>query len=164
MTQNNITSNYDLQLFLKILNINVTIRSKNDNIFDRVARNGSYIINLSDKENPGTHWVALFIRNKVGVFFDSYGLPPPEIIGQFTHKKKLIYSTDTIQSIDSTTCGFFCVWFLYVFNNLDETYLTYQQYGYALNQFLRKFDKNNTEKNDDILRREIKKIFTIVRK
>jgi hypothetical protein len=38
---NNITSNIDLQFFLNLLNINVVIRSKNDIIFDRVARDGS---------------------------------------------------------------------------------------------------------------------------
>jgi hypothetical protein len=151
--------------FLKLLDISVTIRSKNDILFKRYAKDGSsYIINLADDNRPGTHWVALFIKNKVAVFFDSYGLPPPQIIGQFTHKKKLIYSSDTIQSIDSSACIFFCVLFLYVFNNLGEQYSSLKQFGYALNQFLRKFDKNNTEKNDDILRQELRKIFAIIRK
>jgi hypothetical protein len=164
MTQNNITSNYDLQLFLKILNINVTIRSKNDNIFDRVARNGSYIINMADNNLPGTHWVSLHIKNNIAIYFDSYGLAPPNDIKQFTKKKTLIYSSDMIQSMNSTACGFYCLFFLFFFNKLDTQYSSLTQFGYALNQFLRKFDKNNIENNDNILRLELRKIFAIVRK
>ena len=161
---NNITSNIDLQFYLNLLNIKVTTRSKNDNIFDRVAKNESYIINMSDDNLPGTHWVSLYIKNNIAIYFDSYGLAPPNDIKRFTHKKKLLYSTDMIQNMKSTACGYFCVYFLFVFNKLDKQYSTVKQYGYALNKLLIKFDKNNTEKNDDILRREIKKIFTIVRK
>jgi hypothetical protein len=119
---------------------------------------------MADHNLPGTHWVALFIRNNIAIYFDSYGLAPPNDIKEFTKKNKLIYSSDMIQSMTSTACGFYCIYFLFFFNKLDTQYSTDKKYGYALNKLLLKFDKNNSEKNDDILRREIKKIFTIVRK
>ena len=50
--------------------------------------------------------------------WDSYGAPAPEEILQFMRrarrkdgrKKKMIYSTFQIQDIDSTKCGYFCVY------------------------------------------------------
>jgi hypothetical protein len=155
---NNITSNVDLKLFLEILNItNVIIRSKDN--FNTYPKNGNYIVNLADSDNSGTHWTALFIKNDIAVYFDSYGLAPPNQVKLFCKSKKLIYNTDTIQSFDSTACGYYCILFIYHFNRLNKTYITARQYGYALNKFNSVFNINNTEKNDGILKKQLNLIY-----
>jgi hypothetical protein len=157
MNINNITSNYDLELFLSMLGIHVIIKSK-DNI-ELLRNGGNYIINLADHNKPGTHWVALFIKQNIAIYFDSYGLPPPTIIKQFYKGRKLIYNADMIQSMNSTACGYYCILFLHHFTHLNKDYKTIRQFGYALNKFNQPFDLNNTQKNDLILRDRIKNIY-----
>jgi hypothetical protein len=83
---NNITSNIDLKIYLSLLNINnVIIKSKDH--FNTYPKNGSYIINLADSDNNGTHWTALYIKDKIAVYFDSYGLAPPKDIQEFVKVK-----------------------------------------------------------------------------
>jgi hypothetical protein len=65
---------------------------------------GSFIINLDDSDGPGTHWVAW----KNGVYFDSYGLPPPLAVPRPIEG----YNGDAIQSLNSEGCGWFCLYFL----------------------------------------------------
>jgi hypothetical protein len=155
----NITSNTDLKIFLSLLNINnVTIKSKDN--FIEYPKNGSYIVNLADSDDPGTHWTAFYIKDNIAVYFDSYGLAPPKDIQRFVKGKKLLYNTDHIQSNDSTACGYYCVLFLYHFNSLNKDYKTIKQYGYALNKFNQPFDLDNKDKNDDILRQKLKSILT----
>ena len=36
-------------------------------------RKGAYVINLDEYENTGTHWIALFVKPKYTVYFDSFG-------------------------------------------------------------------------------------------
>jgi hypothetical protein len=85
--------------------------------------NKTYIINLQDsetedgKENSGTHWTMLHIKEypngKVEPFyFDPYGVEPPEIVkmkvrGKF--KKYLPYNNKDIQSLMNEACGYYCL-------------------------------------------------------
>jgi hypothetical protein len=157
---NNITSNTDLKIFLTLLNINnVTIRSKDN--FTIYPKNGNYIINLADSDKTGTHWTSIYIKNNIAIYFDSYGLAPPKNIQKFVKGKKLLYNTDHIQSFKSTACGYYCVLFLYHFNNLSNDYKTIKQYGYALNKFNQPFDLDNKENNDEILRTTLKNILML---
>ena len=34
----------------------------------------AYVINLSDKQSKGTHWVSLFIDKNMAVYFDFLGI------------------------------------------------------------------------------------------
>ena len=36
--------------------------------------NGSYIINLDEYADVGTHWIALYVKNNGVIYFDSFGL------------------------------------------------------------------------------------------
>lgn len=160
---NNITSNTDLKIFLALLNINnITIKSKDN--FTIYPKNGNYIINLADSDNPGTHWTSLYIKDNIAIYFDSYGLAPPKDIQKFVKGKKLLYNTDHIQSDTSTACGYYCVLFLYHFNNLNKDYKTLKQFGYALNKYLQPYNLNNKDENDDILRQRLKSILTTHKK
>lgn len=85
-------------------------------------KNVSFIINLSNCNEKGSHFVALYISSKKIYYFDSYGLPPfsPEII-KFIKKntalqRKFEYNSQLIQSKNSILCGYFCIAFLMSFD------------------------------------------------
>ena len=44
-------------------------------------KKGAHIINLDEYENTGTYWIALFVKPKYTVYFDSFGIEyiPKEI-------------------------------------------------------------------------------------
>ena len=50
------------------------------NLPDKIKK-GAYVINLGEYANIGTHWIALFVKPKYTVYFDSFGIEhiPKEI-------------------------------------------------------------------------------------
>ena len=58
---------------------NNTIRSKE---LGSAVKNGAYVINLDEYHDIGTHWVALYVNNKMVTYFDSFGVEhiPKEIM------------------------------------------------------------------------------------
>ena len=88
--------------FHSLTNIEINEYYKNEPRFNGVySRNnlpnkikkGAYVINLDEYKNTGTHWVALFVKPKYTVYFDSFGIEhiPKEI-------NKLIGNNDTTKS------------------------------------------------------------------
>ena len=84
----------------------------------KVNKKTSYIINLDDSDGGGTHWTAYYYKNGGHFFFDSYGLPPPKNI---VNKKKVIYSTNTIQKLPNS-CGLLCVIWLYLMTYSNKSF------------------------------------------
>lgn len=81
------------------------------------------IVNYEDKYHSGTHWVSIQIQeSKYAVYFDSYGLPPPESILTFLRKgrsqglyKDIVMNIKEIQpktGEGSKACGWFILKFL----------------------------------------------------
>ena len=96
----------------------------------------SFITNTDDHANPGQHWNSWFIRDDKISFFDSFGRSPDDpafpshyqdLTGNF---KNIEYSRTQIQGWNDTTCGMFCVHFIYVlslgldFQNFISDYST----------------------------------------
>ena len=110
-----------LLLFHPLTNIEINEYYKNEPKFNAVySRNnlpnkikkGAYVINLDEYENIGTHWVALFVKPKYTVYFDSFGIEHiPKEINKFIHNdiKSNIFK---IQAYDSIMCGYFCIEFI----------------------------------------------------
>ena len=99
------------------------------------------IINLDPSHLPGSHWVALFINeNNIAEYFDSFGFPNLSIellnLLNINNVKKLVYNKYILQSIDSSSCGAYCVLFLKMRCN-----------SFSLNEFLKLFS-NRTIQND----------------
>ena len=46
-------------------------------------KKGAYVISLDEHENTGTHWVALFVKPKYMVYFDSFGIEHIPMCGYF---------------------------------------------------------------------------------
>jgi hypothetical protein len=88
----------------------------------------SMVINLDEKDEPGSHWVAIFMRTpKTVCYFDSYGQPPPEGgIKEFLRGREVEPNNFPIQSIISDVCGHYCIYFIHRCSKGDayETILT----------------------------------------
>ena len=88
-------------------------------------KKGAYVINLDKDEDAGTHWIALYVKNKKVVYFDSFGVEhvPKEII-KFIKNKDIIANIFRLQAYDSIMCGYFCIKFIdYMFD--DKTLIDY---------------------------------------
>ena len=84
-----------------------------DNLLNSI-KSGAYVINIDEYHDIGTHWVALYVNNKIVTYFDSFGVEhiPKEIMKFIVHKK-IITNIYRIQAAyDSITCGYFCIGFI----------------------------------------------------
>ena len=53
-----------------------------------VVKNGAYVINLDEYHDIGTHWVALYVNNKIVTYFHSFGVENiPKKIMKFIARK-----------------------------------------------------------------------------
>jgi len=88
-----------------------------------------FILNTDTTNLPGQHWVCVYIHsNGICEYFDSFGGDPNPWLGEWinTHCTVCYYSRHVFQSINSTTCGLFCLYYLY--NRSVNTVLTYKQF------------------------------------
>ena len=102
-------------------------------------KKGTY---LDEYEDAGTHWVALYVKNKKVVYFDSFGVEhvPKEII-KFIKNKDIIANIFRLQAYDSIMCGYFCIEFIdYMFD--DKTLIDYTNL----------FSSHDFKKNDKIIK------------
>ena len=105
-----------------ILGSECTLASKFCGVYasDRLPLNcgsgtSAMVVNLDPHNKPGSHWVAIYINNNVGEYFDSYGLPPlnPNILNFLkTNCRLWLYNVKSIQNETSRVCGHYCIWFL----------------------------------------------------
>ena len=127
--------------------LNVVFRRDN---LPNTIKNGAYVINLDEYHDIGTHWIALYVNNKIVTYFDSFGVEhiPKEIIkfiartsfGLGSHRKKMITNIYRIQAYDSIMCGYFCIGFInFMFN------------GKSLTDYTNLFSPNDFNKNNDII-------------
>lgn len=77
----------------------------------------AFIINTDRKSGVGKHWVAFYVSGCRGEFFDSYGFRPSFYSDVFhdyfsTNNLNLLYNDKRLQSTDSKTCGYYCVYYL----------------------------------------------------
>ncbi|DAC80298.1 TPA_asm: adenain [Terrapene box turtle adintovirus] len=79
------------------------------------------VVNTHPHNQPGEHWLALYLaeRNR-GEFFDSYGHPPnsvlfPKSIMKFLNKNAtdMVFHNRQLQDPRSVACGYHCVFFLH---------------------------------------------------
>ena len=104
------------------------------------VKNGAYIINL-DEYHIGTHWIALYVNNKIVTYFNSFGVEHiPKEIMKFINRKKIITNIYRIQAYDSIIYDYFCIGFInFMFN------------GKNLTDYTNIFSPNNFNKNGDII-------------
>ena len=111
-----------------------------DNLPDKV-KDGTYVINLDEYSDIGTHWVALYVNNKTVTYFDSFGVDQiPKEIKRFINNKNIIANIFRIQAYNSVTCGYLCIGFInYIFM------------GKSLTDYTNLFSPSNFKKNESII-------------
>ena len=115
------------------------------NNLPKTIKKGAYVIDLDEYENIGTHWIALFVKPKYTVYFDSFGIEHiPKEINKFIRNdiKRNIFR---IQAYDSIMCGYFCIEFI-----------NYMVKGKTLLHYTNLFSPNDFKKNDEIIKRIFK--------
>lgn len=71
------------------------------------------IVNLDDREGPGTHWCAYRKKGDAAMWYDSFGnLPPPREILNYLKGQQIIYNYDREQNFGTWNCGHLCLEFL----------------------------------------------------
>jgi hypothetical protein len=85
------------------------------------------IFNLNTSKEPGSHWVCWYLdkspreainaeRNGVRIYFDSYGLVPPQELVDYLGTP-ILRNTEQLQNFNQSNCGQFC---LYVLKRLSD--------------------------------------------
>lgn len=67
-----------------------------------------FIINTQTSNLPGQHWIAVTINRNKAYVFDSFGLPPPQLlISQLRQYgvRRILYNSRQIQPINTQMCG-----------------------------------------------------------
>ena len=77
----------------------------------------AYIVNTDPAGEPGQHWLAIWTENNVCEVLDSYGLPltsykNEDLQAWWSQWKFLVTSDQTLQALDSQTCGHYALMFL----------------------------------------------------
>lgn len=139
-------TNFDIFEIYPLFNINLIACIDVNDLANRQLVDGSYILNMNNK-----HWVALYVENGKGFYFDSYGIIYQTIVKKFC--PNVIYSEDQIQSLNSVLCGYFCLYFLHFMTNSKKPTSLDKRF----NLFRMKFS-DDERKNNLILQSAIKKI------
>ena len=103
-------------------------------------KDGTYVINLDEYEDVGTHWIALFCNRNEIISFDSFGVEHvPEEIKEFIENKKTKINIFRVQANDSVMYGYFCIGFI-----------DFMLAGKKLTDYTNLFSPYDCKKNDNI--------------
>ena len=109
----------------------------------------SFIINLDPRYKEGSHWVAVkFDKYGKGYYFNSFGGPPEGSILSFIEKHSpngYTFTPDKYQGNLSTSCGYFCIFFIVL----------------GIKKFIKLFTRCKYEKNEIRLLKLLKKILIV---
>lgn len=91
-----------------------------DQLPEKQSRNAECgILNLDSSFGPGTHWTAWYRSDsKSGekLYFDSYGLRPPDELVEYL-QRPVFYNSERVQAEGQVFCGHLC---LYVLKKLSD--------------------------------------------
>lgn len=116
-----------------------------DSIPNRFSLPAAFVINLSAHDEPGTHWVAIYIsKNGNAFYFDSFGMKPSNFhINAFLkmNGKKVMFNKRQLQHISSNKCGQFCC--VFVVTVLKECTIDNFISRFGLNLYVNDFTLEN---------------------
>ena len=132
-------SNYDLLKWCQYLNIPINNVLSREESSPHNHKQALFIYNLEPSYMSGSHWVATYVKNGIINYFDSFGMPPfQEIVDHVKRKNMtLLHQNNQIQNINTTTCGYFCLYFL---NEMSK--------GRSYYDSMKVFNIHNTMKNE----------------
>lgn len=113
---------------------------------------GAYIFNLADDGQLGTHWTGAFLHGRTVVYFDPFGVVPPNNVKSFFQQYKMLVSKAQIQNINSSICGYYVLYFLWFFTHTRK---------YSMEERLKSFERlfsTNEDQNGKILKMLLKQL------
>jgi len=107
-------SNFDLLEWCKYWKIPINNVLSRDRTVPHNHKQATFIYNLEPSHMSGSHCIATYVRDNVINYFDSFGLLPfQEIVDHAKNKNlTLLHQNQQIQHLNTTTCGYFCLYFL----------------------------------------------------
>ena len=73
------------------------------------------VINTDPHDQPGAHWVCVYLNSPVVEYFDSYGLAPMhrDIQDFIVRHGKGVHNPHVYQALSTKVCGQYCVYYLH---------------------------------------------------
>lgn len=107
------------------------------------------IVNCCNRGYPGEHWLALCKTGDTLEIFDSFGMNPNfyNLTGKLPASSVLTYSRRQLQSLHSTVCGHYCLYYCY-----------YKARGYSLDDIISNFSHDYIN-NDDYVYNTVLNLF-----
>ena len=107
-------SNFDLLEWCKYLKIPINNVLSRDVTVPHNHKLAISICNLEPSYMSRSHWVTTYVRDGVINYFDSFGMPPFQEMVNHAKRKNLtlLHQNQQIQNLYSSTCGYFCLYFL----------------------------------------------------
>ena len=107
---------------------------------------GLFIYNLEPAYMSGSHWVATYVKDNVINYFESFGMPPSQEMVDHAKKKNLtlLHQNSQIQNLMSSTCGYFCLYFLNEMHQGNDYFDLLQVFGFDTDKnelFIEKYFK-----------------------
>jgi len=100
-----VLSNIDISNYANLLNLPLIGVFCKDELPPR-AKNGFYVINMSNHDEDGSHWTSFGVHQGRCWYFDSFASPPPTPVEKFLAPfKPIIYNTKQIQKLLGEYCG-----------------------------------------------------------
>lgn len=94
--------------------------------FDKTLKEPFYeecaILNTASSDSSGTHWQAYYKRGDQWYHFCSYGSSPPNELKKYAGGAKILTHDYKIQNWSDSTCGEWCILFLYLMRNRKLRY------------------------------------------
>ena len=141
-------SNFDLLDWCRYLKIPINnVLSRNQTVPHK-HKLALFIYNLEPSYMKGSHWCATYVKNNVINYFDSFGMPPFQELVDHAKRKNLtlLHQNQQLQNLYSTTCGYFCLYFL---NEMHK--------GKDYFDLIQVFSKD-TDKNEEFIERYFKRL------
>ena len=142
-------SNHDLIKWCRYLNIPINDVLPRDQKVPHNHSQALFIYNLEPSYMSGSHWVATYVKDNVINYFDSFGMPPFQELVNHSNRMNLtlLHQNNQIQNLYTTTCGYFCLYFLNEMNKGNSYY-----------DLLKVFDIHDTMKNERFIKNYFKNI------
>ena len=111
------------------------------NNLPKKIKDGTFVINLDEYADVGTHWIALFCNRNENVYFNSFGVEHvPEEIKEFLGNKNIKTNIFRVQANDSVIYGCFC-----------KGVFDFMLAGKKLTDYTCLFSPHDFKKNDNII-------------
>ena len=142
-------SNHDLIKWCRYLNIPINDVLSRDEKVPHNHKQALFIYNLEPSYMSGSHWVTTYVKDNIINYFDSFGMPPFQELVNHAKRKNLtlLHQNNQIQNIKTTTCGYFCLYFL---NEMNK--------GNSYFDLLKVFNIHDTIKNERFIMNYFKNI------